>query len=267
MTKASKPARVAKQQGVDKVEIGLRLAFMLADAGKPLHLRELAKASGMPPSKVHRYLVSLCRSGLLYQDPVDGRYDLGPSAVHLGLAAQNRIDEFRLGELELRKLHEKTGMPSAMISWASHGATIVRRIDPMQPIIVSVRVGSTVSVVNSAAGRIFAAFLPAQTVEPFIEAEFAAGIKPTVKGRVITQSAFRELLQKIRKERFAFVQGDFLQGFDAISAPTFDQNGNIVMALGVLGPAGSIGVSPDSPHRRAVMEANASLSRRFGFSH
>src|ERR1700691_3384611 len=65
------------QQGVQGVEIGLRIAYALANAPGPMALRDLAAATRLAPSKVHRYLVSLCRSGMVEQDGTNGRYDLG----------------------------------------------------------------------------------------------------------------------------------------------------------------------------------------------
>lgn len=53
------------QQGVNGVEIGLRLAFALARSPGPMALKALARAARLPPSKTHRYLVSLCRAGVV----------------------------------------------------------------------------------------------------------------------------------------------------------------------------------------------------------
>ena len=66
-----KPIRGKKekrQQGVDKVEIGLRIAYILARAPEAMHLGDIAKQANLPPSKAHRFLVSLCRSEIIEQD-------------------------------------------------------------------------------------------------------------------------------------------------------------------------------------------------------
>ena len=54
-----------QQQGVQGVETGLRLAFALAHSPGPMALKELASAAKLPSSKAHRYLVSLCRAGIV----------------------------------------------------------------------------------------------------------------------------------------------------------------------------------------------------------
>ena len=119
-----------KQQGVQGVEIGLRLAYVLADAKGAMTLGELARAANMPLSKVHRYLVSLCRAGVTQQDAKDGSYDLGRGAIKLGLAAQSRLDEFLMADDAVRELRQATDMAVTMMIWGDTGPTIVRHIAP-----------------------------------------------------------------------------------------------------------------------------------------
>ena len=73
--------RLKSQQGVQSVEVGLRLFKVLAAASAPLMLKDLAAAARMPPAKAHRYLVSLSRAGLVEQNSATGLYDLGPLEI------------------------------------------------------------------------------------------------------------------------------------------------------------------------------------------
>ncbi|PVG84511.1 IclR family transcriptional regulator [Nocardioides gansuensis] len=71
---------------VQSLDRALGLLDLLADAGRPLGLSELASAGGLPVSTTHRMLASLTASGHLHQAP-DRRYRLGPRLVALGGAA------------------------------------------------------------------------------------------------------------------------------------------------------------------------------------
>jgi DNA-binding IclR family transcriptional regulator len=77
--------------GVQSLEIGVDVLKVLVESGQALMLKEIAAAAGMPASKAHRYLVSLVRSGLVEQDSQNLKYDLGPLAIPLGLAAVDRL--------------------------------------------------------------------------------------------------------------------------------------------------------------------------------
>jgi DNA-binding IclR family transcriptional regulator len=50
----------------------------------------------MAAPQAHRYLQGLIASGMAIQDSSTGRCDLGPAALHLGLAGVARTDAFTL---------------------------------------------------------------------------------------------------------------------------------------------------------------------------
>ena len=256
--------KVKLQQGVQGVEIGLRLAFALAHSKGPLALKELAKAAKLPPSKTHRYLVSLCRAGIVRQDGPNGRYDLGTGALELGLAAQRRLDEFRLADETIAQLWEQTGLTVGLVVWGDNGPTVVRRKDGAQPVTVSTRVGSNMSVIRTNAGRLFAAFLPRPLTAPFIAAEFKQGGPVLDRGRPIERAGFEQVLARVREQRLCRNRGDTVAGIDAVSAPVFDQESRIVMVLSIMGARGAIDLALDSPPVRLLARLCNELSLKLG---
>lgn len=253
-----------QQQGVQGVEIGLRLAFALARSPGPMALKELARAAKLSPSKTHRYLVSLCRAGVVRQDGPNGRYDLGTGALELGLAAQRRLDEFRLAEEAIGELYEETGLTVGLVVWGDHGPTVVRRKEGAHPVTVSTRVGSIMSVIRTNAGRLFAAFLPKAVTAPFIEAEFKAGGPVLDMGKAIDRAGFEQVLARVREQRLCRNRGDTVAGIDAVSAPVFDHDDRIVMVMSVMGARGAIDLALDSaPVKHLVRVANE-LSLKLG---
>lgn len=254
-----------KQQGVQGVEIGLGLAFALARAPGPLALRELAGEAGLPPAKAHRYLVSLCRAGMVRQVGPNGRYDLGTGALQLGLAAQRRLDEFRLADDAIEALYEETGLTVGLAVWGDHGPTVIRRKEGAHAVTVSTRVGTTMSVIRSNAGRLFAAFLPRAVVAPFIEAEFKRGVLASYMGRPLDRAAFEQLLERVREQGLCRNRGGTVAGIDAASAPVFDSEGRIAMVISIMGARGAIDLAVDSAPVRALRRAGRTLSEKLGF--
>ena len=78
-------AGASRQAGVQSVEIAAPILQALGAEGRPLALKNVAKVAGMSRAKVHRYLVSLKRAGLVSQEARSGDYRIGPAAVTLGL--------------------------------------------------------------------------------------------------------------------------------------------------------------------------------------
>ncbi|QBR04328.1 helix-turn-helix domain-containing protein [Paraburkholderia pallida] len=63
-----------QRPGIQSVEIGAEIMTALVTFGRAVPLRQLAAKCGMPVGKVHRYLVSLTRAGLVEQDSAGGHY-------------------------------------------------------------------------------------------------------------------------------------------------------------------------------------------------
>jgi DNA-binding IclR family transcriptional regulator len=254
------------QQGVQSVEIGLRVAFALAEAAAsgPTTLGEIARHSGLSASKTHRYLVSLCRTGLAEQVASNGRYALGHALIPLGLAALNQLDEYRYADEALDELVGTTGVTAMVMTWGSHGSTLVRRREPPGAVVLSTKIGSVVSTVFSSSGRLFAALLPAQVAAPFVDAEFAAGT-PTDGTKPITRKAFRAILERVRERNISWIEGDLVRGIDGLSAPVFDHEGRIVLALTIMAMHGARDLSPEGQAAQLLKRVADDLSRRIGF--
>ncbi len=253
------------QQGVQSVEVGLKLVDALARSVGDLSLKELAEAAGMPASKAHRYLVSLMRAGLVERVGPSGNYDLGPLALNVGLAALGRRDIQRFAWNELVKLRDEIDQSVAQAVWGDRGPVIVRWEEPNRPVIVNVRAGAVLPMVSSATGRLFAAFLPRASVEPHVEREIADGVVMTSMGDRLNRAGFWDLVQDIRNRQMARARGDLTEGISALSGPVFDHHGNIVMAMVAMGTVGSFDLTWDGANATALARSCRSLSERLGF--
>src|SRR5256884_8593611 len=97
-----------KRRGIQSIDTGIRVLEALENADGPLALKDLSAQAELDPSSAHRYLASFVRCGLVRQD-ADSRYDFGPLALHIGLAAVRRIDPVQLAEQAPPPLVAQTG--------------------------------------------------------------------------------------------------------------------------------------------------------------
>ncbi len=67
MTQSGKP-----RLGIQSVEVAAEILRALSQGAETHPLKELSTALKMPAAKIHRYLVSLTRTGLARQDSVTG---------------------------------------------------------------------------------------------------------------------------------------------------------------------------------------------------
>ena len=73
---ADRKSTTRQKGGVNSVEVAGNLLRAISEAAGPARLADIARATGMPTAKAHRYIVSLIRAGLVERDPNSGHYDL-----------------------------------------------------------------------------------------------------------------------------------------------------------------------------------------------
>src|SRR3546814_16935606 len=97
-------------------------------------------------SQAHRYLQAYINTGLVQQEPADGRYSLGPTALKIGLSALSRLDVIRITTAYLRQLADDLETTGLLSIWGDYGPTIIRWLDGGVPIATSLHVGSVLPI-------------------------------------------------------------------------------------------------------------------------
>lgn len=250
------------KHGVQSIEIGMQVLRALAGGERAMMLKDIAAAASMPASKAHRYLVSLIRAGMVEQDRETSLYDLGPLALHVGLAAIDRLDRVQQGLNAIAELRDQVGETTALSVWSENGPIIVRDERSRRPITVNVVTGTALDVLSSASGQIFAAYLPKEKTAALIDAELADGRAP-VGAR--TWGDIEAMFERVRQSGISTVSGYHLvPGVEAVGAPVFNAAGDITLTMLVVGIQGMFDMRPDGTIVRELIAAANKLSERLG---
>ncbi|MGE8319379.1 MAG: IclR family transcriptional regulator [Comamonas sp.] len=254
-----------ERTGIQSVEVGFALLQALADAPGPLMLKDLAAAAHMPAAKAHRYLVSYQRSGLVVQDAATARYDLGPMALQLGLAALRRSDPVRLARERLPEMLAQLNHTVALAVWGNRGATIVHWEEPPQGTTGHLRLGDVMPLLSSATGRCFGAWLPAGRTAPLLQSELELARSNQRDDLPQTPEAAEALFAEVRERGSARVVDTLLPSVVAFCAPVFDARGHVALAITTLGTIASFDPHWGGAVDRALQAVAAQLSHDVGF--
>lgn len=254
-----------ERAGIQSVEVGFGLLDVLAQAPGPLMLRDLASAAGMSAAKAHRYLVSYQRLGLVVQDGATSRYDLGPAATRLGLAALARLDAVKIARERAAALAMELGHTVALAVWGNHGPTVVHWEESPQAVRVNLRLGDVMPLLTSATGLCFAAHLSAEALAPRLREEMA--LARAQKRADVPQSTpqLEAVLSEVRQKGIARVRDTLLPGIAGLCAPVFDSSAHLVLGLLSLGPSGSFDTAWDGATALALRHAAQVLSKDLGY--
>jgi DNA-binding IclR family transcriptional regulator len=220
------------RQGIQSVEIAMDVLLAVERGLGPMSLTQIAVASGMGPSKVHRYLVSLSRIGLLARSRSSGLYDLGPSLRRLGIEALRRVDEVALVSEYLPGLRDRTKHAVNLAVWGDHGPVVVRWDYGHYALPITVRVGATMPMLASSIGRVYLAHAPRTLTDPVLAAQVA-----TTEQAGLTPAGIEAIKVAVRRDGVALTSGGVVPGITSLAAPVFGAAESLPLVVAVAMPA------------------------------
>jgi DNA-binding IclR family transcriptional regulator len=250
------------KRGIQSMEIGIQILQAILNGHRGMMLKEIASAVGMPPSKVHRYLVSMVRTGLAQQES-GTRYDLGPLALNIGLVAADRLDRIQAGTKAIAELWSEIGQTTALATWSPSGPIVVRSERAPGPVAVSVSTGSALNMLTTVSGRIFGAYLPRDKCRHLIEEELKSSDLPE---ELRSSSAVEAMFEDIRQHGLSIVERHHVpSGVSAAGAPVFNSANQISLVVAAVGFEGRLDLSLDGRVTTALKATALKLSRRLGY--
>jgi DNA-binding IclR family transcriptional regulator len=247
------PKAAKAQRGIHAMEVGGTLLQHVANAGRPVSMVGLSAASNLPLNQVFTYLVSLVRTGLIRRDVMTNRYEPGPLALKLGLRALQQLYPLQEAvELAAQLVGDENHGVFVAI-WTEHGATVVQYHGPEMYLHVGLHVGSVMSLAHSSTGRLFSAYLSPQTINPLLMREFGKCDD--------TESSLTGIFAQIRRSRLSCTRSMPIPGVDSLTAPVFDEAGQIRLAITVFGPASTLDTSEDGRVARELLRVSERLSK------
>lgn len=246
--KASPPRR-----GIQSVDIGFRVLSVLAAEPEPATLGVIAARADLSPPQTHRYLSSLIAAGVAHQHAASSRYELGPQAIQIGLAALARTDIFGDADSAIADFARETGRTTLLAARGPLGPTIVRWHVGRRPVITSLSVGSVLPLFNSATGFVFLSFMSDDEVDEARKAEGAPSSRVDV-------AAMR---RNVRTNMYASVDELLIPGLRATAVPILDIQGRVALVATVIATA-AFAREQDEAVRGRLQDACRSLTERAG---
>jgi len=251
--------------GIQSVEVAAVILDALAEAPGALPLKALAPAAGMHPGKVHRYLVSLVRTGLVAQDPATGHYGIGPLALKLGLVALRNLDAVRYSAEDLAGLRDAINETVVLSVWGNLGPTVVWIEESGQAVRMNLRIGTVLPVMGTAIGRVFAAHMALPAVKKVVALQ---------RGRVedaeiltnFSSTEVEAILEDVRRRGLARIDGTLVSGVAAFAAPIRDYQGSVAAVLAAIGRSQDFDLRWSGAVAGPLKEMAARISARLGYT-
>jgi DNA-binding IclR family transcriptional regulator len=229
-----------------------------------MSLKEIAAAAKMAASNTHRYMVSFMRADLVRQNVHTGQYDLGPFALHLGLATLARMDSMEIATQVLYELRAEVDMSVTVSVWTPDGPVMVRWLDASHPVTVNQKPGSHSPMLNSASGRVFLAYEAPEKVKVVLAAELRLR-RSRKEQRLVSMEEVEALRAEVRRHGMGRSIGERVPGINGLSAPVFDALGQLALTISTVGLEHDLDPSYDGRIAVALRAATERASILLGY--
>jgi len=245
--KKLKEAPEKTQRGIQSVEVAGRILEALAQRREPSALSELAGVAALSTAQAHTYLVSLTRLGLVKRDALTGYYEPGPLSLRLGLMFIEQKKAYRVAAPYAAELAEKLGYSVAVCVAGAQGPMIVRYERGAYPLHVNLHIGTVMSLRSTSTGRVFSAFLEPDKLDAMMQSQGIARLNVGLDHIDAPDGARTESLADVRKRGMARSIDVPSPGISSLSAPVFDADRSMQLALTVIGPSGAMDTAWKGP--------------------
>ena len=213
---------------IPAVDRAVQVLNCLARTRSPMVLREIAEELDVPRSTVYRIINSL-EAGQMVAKVGEQGYVLGSGIKRLAQALPSGFDLVALARPTAEGLSASLQLAVKLSVLDEGGALVVLSIVAPTAYTLSTQVGRRFPLHAGAASKVLAAYMDQDTLIEVLPQKLEIYTANTITSK----AKLRDELIAVKKVGYAYDNGEFFRGIEAIAAPVFGPDGECVAALSV----------------------------------
>jgi len=245
---------------LQSVRRALRALELIAERGE-LGVTELGRELGVHKATASRLVATLAERGFLERDPVTDKFRVGYGLVSLAGAAVGNMDVVRTARPVLESLAGKTHETVNLGVLSGDDVVYVDQVTGARSIVSVNWVGQRTPLHATSNGKVLLAWLPDEERDRLLARPMDRATPKTITDPAKLLVALHE----VRTKGYAQTVEELEEGLNAVAAPIFGGEGDVIAALSVSGPAFRMRPVDLPRMARFTVEAAAAISRRLGY--
>lgn len=225
--------------GSGSIDKALTVLEALAERSR---VTDIASATGLPKSTVHRILQSLVGWGFARVDGAGG-YLPGPRILTLAGKVMSRFDPAQHAVAALTVLRDRAGFAVHFAVRNGDEAVYVRKVDGRRPYQMASRVGMGLPMHSTSIGKAILAHLPEREVRELLD---RTGLPPRTRRTITELGSLLRHLAEIRQRGYSIDDEENEAGIRCLGAPVFDHTGQVMGGISLSGLAFEIDLESGS---------------------
>ncbi|MBQ0685085.1 helix-turn-helix domain-containing protein [Providencia rettgeri] len=202
-------------QGVNSVDIAVSILNYIAQNGGIARAADISKGCDISKSRLHKYLVSLCRTQMLYQDTQTSRYGLGRNLTFLANFVKPESSYLETINKSLIQFRDEQNVSTGVATRLGKALSLVTYNRSFKNVEIDFLPNTPLPIEKSAAGLIYSAF----------DNQFQSNYYSPQE------------LEKIIKQGYAvrYQPTEGIPGAQSIACPVFNSEGQLIAAAVTMG--------------------------------
>ena len=193
-----------------------------------LSLSDVARRTGLTRAAARRFLLTLESLGYVRSD--DRTFALTPRVLEPGFSYLSSMTLPEVAQPHLERLsHQVDQSVSAAVLDGAH-IVYVARVPTRRIMSVRITIGTRFPAYATSMGRVLLAGLPDAEARELVDGSALDALTPRT---VVSRSALREELERVRAQGWALVDGELEPGLRSVAAPLHDRSGRVIAAVNV----------------------------------
>ncbi|HSM25412.1 MAG TPA: IclR family transcriptional regulator [Anaerolineaceae bacterium] len=251
-----------KKERIQTIDRVIQIMDCFSIDQNELGVREVARLTGLSSSVCGRLMMALRDQGLLLQNPESRAYSVGPKSLRWAEVYTTNLD---IRNVSLPVIHElllETKETISLYILEGDERLCVERMESAQNVRIVARIGRRLPLYAGSAGKLLLAFLPETRQEEILA---TAQLVPFTNKTITDIDKLKAELIRIRKQGYAFSDGEWVEDAAGIASPIFDMKGDILAALTISGPSFRFTPEKISFHREKVLLSSERISIDLGY--
>jgi DNA-binding IclR family transcriptional regulator len=257
MTNDEDGGRTTTVQSVDRALTVLEIIATMGQAG----VTEIAAVLGVHKSTVSRLISALEARGYVEQLTDRGKYQIGFAAARLARATSGRLDLVKQSQAACDTLARESGETTNLAVLDEDRIVNVAEAVGSAGVALRTWVGQSCPAHATSSGKVLLAALSGQQLRERLPTRLQSFTDATVTSRAELEAE----LATVRENGWAMVCEELEVGLNAVAAPVYDADAEVVAALSVSGPSYRLGKGEFATVAQLAVMAAEGISRRLGW--
>ncbi|WP_149826285.1 IclR family transcriptional regulator domain-containing protein [Streptomyces tailanensis] len=209
---------------IESLARGLTVITSFGEGRAELTLTDVAQATGLARATARRALITLEHLG--YVESYDRVFRLTPRVLGLGFPPLSMLPLSRIAAPHLAELSERVHDSASLAILTGGGEEVqyTARVATSRVMSVNITLGTRLPAYATSLGRVMLADLPEPRLPELL---------PLTPHTITDRRELLALLERVRSDGYALVDGELEEGLRSIAVPVRDGGGRVVAAVNV----------------------------------